>query len=111
MADPDTVMTDGSASTTLDPATAGSPIQKIPLEVLLRITHFLTTPELGKVRLLCRSMEQALYTSFTNEFFTRKQFMISEESLQALIDISKSRLSRHLRKVHIGLATTPRVCV
>ncbi|KAL6360736.1 hypothetical protein LRP88_06443 [Fusarium phalaenopsidis] len=102
-------MTDGSASTTLDPATAGSPIQKIPLEVLLRITHFLTTPELGKVRLLCRSMEQALYTSFTNEFFTRKQFMISEESLQALIDISKSRLSRHLRKVHIGLDRFPQV--
>ncbi|KAJ3458065.1 hypothetical protein MRS44_012174 [Fusarium solani] len=109
MADPDTVMTDGSASTTLDPATAGSPIQKIPLEVLLRITHFLTTPELGKVRLLCRSMEQALYTSFTNEFFTRKQFMISEESLQALIDISKSRLSRHLRKVHIGLDRFPQL--
>ncbi|KAL2677237.1 hypothetical protein Neosp_011005 [[Neocosmospora] mangrovei] len=109
MADPDTVMTDGSASTTLDPATAGSPIQKIPLEVLLRITHFLTTPELGNLRLMCRSIEQALYTSFTNEFFTRKQFMISEQSLQALIDISKSRLSRHLRKVHIGLDRFPQV--
>lgn len=84
-------------------ATPASPFQKVPLEVLLRITNFLTTPELGNVRLTCRSIEQALYTTFTNEFFTRKQFMISEISLQALIDISKSRLSSHLRKVHIGL--------
>jgi hypothetical protein len=44
-----------------------------------------------------------LFTTFTNEFFTRKQFMISETSLQALIDISKSRLSGYLRKVHFGL--------
>ncbi|KAM0433939.1 hypothetical protein ACHAPT_003883 [Fusarium lateritium] len=118
MADPDTVMMDGSVSTSpgpatsgspMDPATAGSPIQKIPLEVLLRITYFLNTPELGNARLMCRSIEQALYTSFTKEFFTRKQFMISEESLQALIDISKSRLSRHLRKIHIGLDRFPQV--
>ncbi|RFN55064.1 hypothetical protein FIE12Z_576 [Fusarium flagelliforme] len=79
-----------------------SPFEKVPLEVLLRITCFLTTPELGNVRLTCRSIEQSLYTTFTNEFFTRKQFMISEMSLQALIDISKSRLGGHLRKVHFG---------
>ncbi|KAF4453008.1 hypothetical protein F53441_4239 [Fusarium austroafricanum] len=100
-ADPDTAMVDINTPTTT--ATAASPFQKIPLEVLLRITHFLTTPELGNVRLTCRSIEQALYTTFTNEFFTRKQFMISETSLQALIDISKSRLSTHLCKVHFGL--------
>ncbi|KAF5012990.1 hypothetical protein FDECE_997 [Fusarium decemcellulare] len=105
MSDPDTVMMDGNSNPTasIDPATSGSAIQKIPLEVLLRITYFLNTQELGRVRLLCRSIEQALYTSFTNEFFTRKQFMISQTSLQALIDISKSRLGPHLRKVHIGL--------
>ncbi|KAF9769269.1 hypothetical protein IL306_013357 [Fusarium sp. DS 682] len=100
-ADSDTAMVDISTPTMA--ATSTSPFQKIPLEVLLRITHFLTTPELGNVRLTCRSIEQALYTTFTNEFFTRKQFMISETSLQALIDISKSRLSPHLRKVHFGL--------
>ncbi|KAF4333470.1 hypothetical protein FBEOM_12706 [Fusarium beomiforme] len=99
--DTDTAMVDISTPTMA--AASTSPFQKIPLEVLLRITHFLTTPELGNVRLTCRSIEQALYTTFTNEFFTRKQFMISETSLQALIDISKSRLSPHLRMVHFGL--------
>ncbi|RGP66829.1 hypothetical protein FSPOR_6424 [Fusarium sporotrichioides] len=99
--DPDTAMNDISAEA---PAFAACPLQKVPLEVLLRITHFLTTPELGNVRLTCRSIEQALFTTFTNEFFTRKQFMISETSLQALIDISKnSRIGGHLRKVHFGL--------
>ncbi|QPG96987.1 hypothetical protein C2857_005585 [Epichloe festucae Fl1] len=78
-------------------------VQKFPLEVLLRISYYLPTPDLGRLRLTSRSIEQSLYTTFVNEFFTRKQFMITQESLQALIDISKSRLSQHLRFVHIGL--------
>ncbi|CAM1507899.1 Fc.00g047470.m01.CDS01 [Cosmosporella sp. VM-42] len=79
------------------------PILKIPLEILLRITYHLTTPELGKLRLTSRHFEQSLDPTFIKEFFTRKQFMITYESLQALIDISKSRLGPHLRIVHIGL--------
>ncbi|EFY87930.1 hypothetical protein MAC_06057 [Metarhizium acridum CQMa 102] len=86
-----------------DTALHDCPMQKIPLEVLLRITYHLGTPDLGSVRLTCRSLEQSLYTTFVNEFFTRKQFMIAEDSLQALIDISNSRLGHHLRHVHIGL--------
>lgn len=88
-------------------STSGSPLKKIPLEVLLRITYFLKTPDLGSFRLSCRAIEQALHTSFTNEFFTRKQFMMTQDSLQALIDISKSRFSPHLRKVHFGLERWP----
>ncbi|KAH8733920.1 hypothetical protein BGZ61DRAFT_343755 [Ilyonectria robusta] len=83
------------------------PFQKIPLEVLLRITCFLGTPDLGRVRLTCRSIEQSLDTTFIKEFFTRKQFMLSDHSLQALIDISKSRLGVHLRMVHFGLDHYP----
>ncbi|CEI69427.1 hypothetical protein FVEN_g6952 [Fusarium venenatum] len=100
MANPDTAM---AGISTPAATIIACPLQKVPLEVLLRITSFLTTPELGNTRLTCRSVEQALFTTFTNEFFTRKQFMISETSLQALIDISKSRLSGYLRMVHIGL--------
>ncbi|KAF4975388.1 hypothetical protein FZEAL_7818 [Fusarium zealandicum] len=104
MATPDAIMADTS-NTVASPAnaTSHSPFNKLPLEILLRITHRLTTPELGNVRLTCRAIEQALYTTFINEFFTRKQFMLSQFSLEALIDISKSRLSQHLRKVQIGL--------
>ncbi|KAF7563173.1 hypothetical protein G7046_g976 [Stylonectria norvegica] len=86
---------------------SSSPIKAIPLEVLLRISYYLTTPELGNLRLACRSIEQSLYTTLVHEFFTRKQFMMTEHSLQALIDISRSRLSDHLRFVHIGLERYP----
>ncbi|OAQ65004.2 F-box domain-containing protein [Pochonia chlamydosporia 170] len=90
-----------------DTASQTCPMRKIPLEVLLRITHHLSTPDLGSLRLTSRSLEQSLYTTFVNEFFTRKQFMITEDSLQALIDISKSRLAQHLRYVHFGLDRFP----
>ncbi|KAK0758980.1 hypothetical protein N5P37_008467 [Trichoderma harzianum] len=76
---------------------------QIPAEILDRITWHLTTPELCNLRITCKSVEEALYYSFTTEFFTRKQFMISEFSLRALVDISKSRLAGHLRHVHFGL--------
>ncbi|KAK4075799.1 hypothetical protein Trihar35433_2359 [Trichoderma harzianum] len=76
---------------------------QIPAEILDRITWHLTTPELCNLRITCKSVEEALYYSFTTEFFTRKQFMISEFSLRALVDISKSRLAGHLRQVHFGL--------
>lgn len=76
---------------------------QIPAEILDRITWHLTTPELCNLRITCKSVEEALYYSFTTEFFTRKQFMVSEFSLRALVDISKSRLAGHLRQVHFGL--------
>lgn len=76
---------------------------QIPAEILDRITWHLTTTELCDLRITCKAIEEALYFRFTAEFFTRKQFMVSEFSLKALIDISKSRLSGSLRHVHIGL--------
>ena len=82
-------------------------ITKLPLEVLIRITKGLSTTELCAFRLTCRAVEELLYVTFTDEFFTKKQFMITDNSLQALVDISKSRLGAHLRFVHIGLDRFP----
>ncbi|KAL7915302.1 hypothetical protein GGI35DRAFT_436577 [Trichoderma velutinum] len=79
------------------------PLLQVPAEILDRITWHLTTPELCNLRITCKSVEEALYYSFTAEFFTRKQFMVSEFSLGALKDISKSRFAGHLRHVHFGL--------
>ncbi|KAL6879197.1 hypothetical protein J3F83DRAFT_289293 [Trichoderma novae-zelandiae] len=76
---------------------------RVPPEILDRITWHLTTPEYCNLRLTCKSVEQALYFKFTAEFFTRRQFMVSEFSLKALRDISKSRMAGCLRHVHIGL--------
>ncbi|RFU79604.1 hypothetical protein TARUN_2652 [Trichoderma arundinaceum] len=82
---------------------APSRFLQVPPEILDRITWHLTTPELCNLRLTCRAAELALHFRFTAEFFTRKQFMVSELSLGTLIDISKSRLAGHLRHVHLGL--------
>lgn len=75
----------------------------IPLEVLLQIISNLTTPEYGNLRLTCKQLEETVFNSFAREFFTKRQFMITEFSLQALVDISKSRLSPYLTHVIFGL--------
>ncbi|KAF4589226.1 F-box domain-containing protein [Ophiocordyceps camponoti-floridani] len=84
-----------------------SPLLRLPLEVLIKVTTWLTTTDLCTMRLLCRAVEERLYVTFTNEFFSRKQFMMADLSLQALVEISKSRLSRHLRFVHLGFDRLP----
>ncbi|KAH8126600.1 hypothetical protein FP744_10009338 [Trichoderma asperellum] len=81
----------------------GLPLLRVPPEILDRITWHLATTELCNFRLTCKAAEQAVHFRFTAEFFTRKQFMVSEFSLKALKDISKSRLAGYLRHVHISL--------
>ncbi|KAK4450394.1 hypothetical protein QBC34DRAFT_403352 [Podospora aff. communis PSN243] len=79
-------------------------LTNIPIEVLLRITHNLTTTELGNVRLTCRALEQSLFHFFSHEFFRKKQFMVSDFSLQTLVDISNHpTLSKVL--THVIIAT------
>ena len=80
-----------------------SPLRVLPVELLLKITDSLPTPDLGAFRLSCRAIHTFLDTSFIKEFFTQKQFMISVFSLTALVRISESRLAPHLRSLHLGL--------
>lgn len=79
---------------------ASSPsLVSMPAEMLLHITSYLTTPELGNVRLTCKSVEAALLASFSREFFTKRQFMFTRFSLQTLVDISNSRFSTTLSHI------------
>jgi hypothetical protein len=78
-------------------------LMSIPLEVLLQITRNLTTPDYCKMRLTCKHIEQTLYNAFSKEFFTKRQFMLTEFSLQALVAISKSKFSSSLKHVIFGL--------
>lgn len=82
---------------------ATSPFLNVPVEILLRISFFLTTTELNTLRLTCRGIESWLFPSYAQEFFSKKQFMLTAESLQALVDISNSRLAHHLKHIIIGL--------
>ncbi|KAF2136604.1 uncharacterized protein K452DRAFT_258856 [Aplosporella prunicola CBS 121167] len=76
----------------------------LPPELLLRISAHLTTEELGSLRLTCKPVETTLFDSFAKEFFIKRQFMIEQYSLQALIDIaSHPALSKWLSHVIIGL--------
>jgi hypothetical protein len=73
------------------------------LELLLRVTDHLNTVYLGSMRLTSRFIMESHEGIFIDQFFVRKQFMMSRFSLQALIDIAKSRLGRYMRHVHISL--------
>ncbi|KAK4096411.1 hypothetical protein N658DRAFT_501599 [Parathielavia hyrcaniae] len=75
-------------TTRIDPQ-AESHLVQIPLEILIRITYFISTVDLGNVRLSCKALEQSLFNFFSHEFFRKKQFMVTTDSLQALVDISK----------------------
>ncbi|KAI1770273.1 hypothetical protein F4818DRAFT_271421 [Hypoxylon cercidicola] len=75
----------------------------IPLEILLNISSFLPTPDYGNLRLVCRDLEASLFEYFGSEFFTKRAFLLTEFSLEALVDISKSRFAPCLKYLIINL--------
>lgn len=80
-------------------------LDSIPPEIIGNIvsSNILTTIDYGNLRLTCKHVETSLFDPWSREFFSKKQFMITEFSLQALVDISKSRLSTRLNHVIFGL--------
>ncbi|KAF2243985.1 hypothetical protein BU26DRAFT_523530 [Trematosphaeria pertusa] len=79
-------------------------LTSIPLELLVHISSYLSTPDLGSLRRTCKLIEKSLYEWFSKEFFSKKQFMLSQQSLQTLIDISKhAALSKKV--THVIIAT------
>ncbi|UJO10970.1 hypothetical protein CLAFUW4_02147 [Fulvia fulva] len=83
-----------------------SALDDLPQEVLIRIASFLTTAELGPFRRTCQQIETKLFNTFANEFFTKRQFMLEHESLDALIGISRHPgLAAKLTEVIIGTQT------
>jgi len=81
---------------------------QLPPELLLRVSSHLTTPEFGYLRRTCKQVEHLLFASFAHEFFTKRQFMIEEISLQALVDIANHpTLSPYLSEVIFSLRGLP----
>lgn len=76
----------------------------LPLELLVSISSYLPTSDLASLRLTCKQAEKSLYEWFSQEFFTKKQFMLTHSSLQALIDISK-HVSFSKKLTHVIIAT------
>jgi hypothetical protein len=72
-------------------------ILKLPPELLLRISNRLNTFELGQFRRTCTYVETSLFEPFAREFFTKRQFMVEDVSLQALVGIANHKnLSQYL---------------
>ncbi|CAK7274589.1 hypothetical protein SEPCBS119000_006251 [Sporothrix epigloea] len=79
-------------------------LSRLPVELLLRVTRHLKTTDLCAVRQCSRTLESALHHFFLQEFFQRKQFMLTEYSLQTLLDMARHPvISQTLRRVSIGL--------
>ena len=88
----------------LVPLSAMANLLSLPLELLVYISSFLKTPDLAALRLACKQTEKSLYEWFSEEFFTKKQFMLTQPSLQVLLDISRHpSLSTKLK--HLIIAT------
>ncbi|KAI5206430.1 hypothetical protein E4T39_02455 [Aureobasidium subglaciale] len=84
------------------------PLVDLPPELLLRISAYLTTFELGNFRLTSKHVENIIFDSFAREFFTKKQFMLEQVSLQALVDISNhTTLAPRLSEVVISTHVFP----
>ncbi|SMQ56050.1 unnamed protein product [Zymoseptoria tritici ST99CH_3D7] len=78
-------------------------IMDLPAELLIAISSYLTTPELGAMRRYCKYIEQSLFESFAKEFFTKRQFMIEHDSLKTLLSIANHPvLSKRLGEVLIS---------
>lgn len=66
-------------------------ILRFPQELIVRIASNLDTVDLGKSRLVCKYFETNLFESFAREFFSKRQFMVEQVSLEALVGIASHK--------------------
>ncbi|TLD28516.1 hypothetical protein PspLS_04017 [Pyricularia sp. CBS 133598] len=79
-------------------------LSDMPTEILCQISRQLSTTDLGNLRLTNKRYEAAIFKPFMREFFSKKQFMFTEPSLQALIDISlHPQFGKEIKHLVIGL--------
>lgn len=92
------------AQSTMDAQlTRSKGLMDMPLELLTRISFYLDTTDYGMLRRSCKHFEASLFSAFGREFFTKRQFMFTEFSLQALVDISNSRYGPYLTYLILSL--------
>lgn len=81
-----------------------SSFASLPAEVLTIVARWVLTDDILAMRETCKSVEIKLASSFSYEFFRKRQFFISTPSLEALVGISKHpRL--HSVLTHVIIAT------
>ncbi len=78
------------------------PILSLPPELLIEIWRCLGPKDQGAFRKTCKKLDMVLFHSFGIKYFIQRQFMLTEDSLGALLAISKSRFSIFLKHVIIS---------
>ena len=79
-----------------------SSLVELPSELIDTIATSLPSSDLLNLRLTCAELDAKSFHQFTEGYFRAKQFMYSRYALDALVEISKSRLGRYVRAVSLG---------
>lgn len=97
-------MSNTDGDTIMDMTMGADAFTKLPRELLDSIASYLPTRDFNNLRLACKHIENLLFPYWANCFFVFRQFMMSEFSLNTLIDISRHPvLSKHMTHLAIGL--------
>ncbi|KAH9885934.1 hypothetical protein F4778DRAFT_786983 [Xylariomycetidae sp. FL2044] len=83
--------------------TASLPLFRMPAELLLKISAYLSTVDLFSLRLTCHHIESSVFDAFCKEFFEERRVMVTFDSLNALVGITQSPRLAKLKRLTIGL--------
>lgn len=77
-------------------------LSSLPVELLTIVVAHLEWEDYAAFRLTCRRIEAAMFSSFARDSFTTCRVMRTPESIQTLIDISKSRLGPFVKQLGVS---------
>jgi hypothetical protein len=86
-------------------------IVDLPEELIQNIAGRLGSDDKSSLRLTCRDLESKSLHAFASEHFAKKCVQLTTDSLQALVQISKSRLRRYVREVSVIAALFTNLCL
>lgn len=90
------------SSRSLEPGMALDMLSSLPVELLTMMVAHLEWTDHAACRLTCRRIEAAMFPSFARNSFTTCRVMRTPESIQTLIDISKSRLGPFVQRLIVS---------
>lgn len=74
----------------------------LPAEILGEIGAALAVADYANLRLTCQHVDRCTFSYFARQFFHRRKFFRGPASLDALLQISQSRLAPYLEHVVLG---------
>ncbi|KAJ0119801.1 hypothetical protein J7T55_014005 [Diaporthe amygdali] len=82
--------------------TAPDMLSSLPVELLTNVVDQLSWIDYMACRLTCRRIEAVTSPSFSRDAFTTCCIIRTPESIQTLIDVSKSRMSSHVKTLVVS---------